>query len=83
MKNRVVWPGPKKHRQAQLQMLTGKNWVYKSDFFIKLENTERHPLNASQNLNILSLLLQLPNLDCFLMKISKISETVKKNLRFI
>ena len=39
-------------------------------------------LNASQNLNILSLVSQLPNLGLFLLvKISRIYETVKKDLR--
>ena len=32
---------------------------------IKLENIDHHTLNGSQNLNILSLVSQLPNLDCF------------------
>ena len=47
-----------------------------------LENTEHHQLNASQNVNILSLLSLLPNLGCLFIKISRIYETVTKNLRF-
>ena len=42
-----------------------ENWGCKKDFFIKLGNKEHHPLHASQNLSILSLVLQLSNLGCF------------------
>ena len=34
-------------------------------FLLKLENIDRHPLNAPQNLSTLSLVSQLPNLGCF------------------
>ena len=46
-------------------MLTGENLGLKERVLIQLENIEHHPLNASQSLNILSLVSQLPNLACF------------------
>ena len=61
-------------------MLTGKKLGLQERFLIKLENIEHRPLNASQNLKILSPLSQVPNLGYFS---SKIYETVKKNLRFM
>ena len=35
-----------KHRQAELQMLTGKKMGLQERLLIKLENIEHHPLNA-------------------------------------
>ena len=43
-------------------MLTGKRLGLHETSLIKQENIEHHPLNALNNLNILSLALQLPNL---------------------
>ena len=43
----------------------GKKLGFQERFLIKLENIYHHTLNASQNLNISSLVSQLPNLGCF------------------
>ena len=43
--------------KAEHQMLTGQTRL--TGILIKLESTEHHPLNASQYLNILSLVSQL------------------------
>ena len=46
-------------------MLAGKKLGLQARFLTKLESIDHHTSNASQNLKILSLASQLPNLDCF------------------
>ena len=64
-------------------MLTGRKQGLQERFFIKLESIDHYTLNASQNMNILSLVSQLSNLGCFLVKLSTTYKTVKKDLIFI
>ena len=42
-----------------------KNLGLQERYLFKLENIDYHTLNDSQNLKILSLVFQLPNLGCF------------------
>ena len=52
----------KKHRQAEFLILASKN-CFNRKFLIKLARKENdHPLHASQNLSILFLASQLPNM---------------------
>ena len=46
-------------------MLTGRKLGLQERFLIKLESIDHYTLNTPQNMNILSLVSQLPNLGYF------------------